>query len=765
MIYLIDRISYGGVSNPDNYSEVTCDTAADIADLPTNKDVGKYKNLDTCSIGSKATVISDRTMYILNGDNQWVLLKDYKATGGGSSILIDETLTESGQAADAKAVGDKIAEVKESAHTHSNMQALMEITDADITALHSTFPQKIYEIEQSLSDYADTKEEVTQARVDANGTTYSTLKERLDSTDENVESVSTELKEDLDDISNTMDERTDKGGEYSFIDTDLITFTSPNRMYWKGKGETCIALTSSQFSHTFEFDVKPLEKYRIVTTLDRDDLKAILFVDDNYNGVSYVQDGTSESAIYTLDVTVPFGATKCVVNTGNNTQPNTGTKTRNLVKKYILDDIATEKYVNSRISEINQDVTINQTVYHTTFSGNNIYEWLNVNNLLSMTTQLSRPYNTAKNRQEMSDSTVSLMQEGDVFQHDSTITVDTINRYIYVACLVNDTDTEDSANSPHAYIRLSVLSYDSSFNIDSSSLVTYRILGNGDSIDGGIITKGCGSPNVVIHSDGNIYVLFNSVVDDNVVNLYAIYNPSSRSIVDTGVLKLNNVKMYKNNWKEATGFIDEIGAIPMNGRIAYLNGVYYATLTCSNQTINNYQYGVLINSSDLINWNVVKRLEMDFGDYIGHPLWEASMGTDGKYLFVAIRQYQQDNGISVVPLVLARMDTYGNVLDSVLLPSCSSKPDFFRKGTYLILCMSTNNRVNSELVILPRYGEPLRNSRCVQTLSVGNYVSIYPVTTEFQFISYTNGTTGCRVCGAHNLHYSYDDAISNMIAN
>lgn len=200
---MIERIRYGGVSNPYNYSEFTCDTAADIADLPTNKDIGKYKNLDTCSIGSKATVISDRTMYILNGNNQWVLLKDYKATGGGSSILIDETLTESGQAADAKAVGDKIAEVKESAHTHSNMQALMEITDADITALHSTFPQKIYEIEQSLSDYA-TKEEVTQARVDANGTTYSTLKERLDSTDENVESVSTELKGDLDDLNDKI---------------------------------------------------------------------------------------------------------------------------------------------------------------------------------------------------------------------------------------------------------------------------------------------------------------------------------------------------------------------------------------------------------------------------------------------------------------------------------------------------------------------------------------------------------------------------------
>ena len=131
---MIERIRYGGVSNPYNYSEFTCDTAVDIADLPTNKDVGKYKNLDTCSIGSKATVISDRTMYILNGDNQWVLLKDYKATGGGSSILIDETLTESGQAADAKAVGDKIAEVKESAHTHLNKDVLDGITSNKITA-------------------------------------------------------------------------------------------------------------------------------------------------------------------------------------------------------------------------------------------------------------------------------------------------------------------------------------------------------------------------------------------------------------------------------------------------------------------------------------------------------------------------------------------------------------------------------------------------------------------------------------------------------
>lgn len=319
---MIERIRYGGVNNPYNYSEFVCDTVVDLTDLPTTVSVDKYKKFDTCSIGSKATVISNKTTYILNSNNQWIMLNDYKTSGG--SIVVDETLTESGQAADSKVVGDKflllenwkttqndyinninikissiesnsvgqktaeggeifnigtaatgsyshaegfytiasgsyqhvqgkfnvedsdskyafivgngtdennrsnaiaidwdglfylnnsdagidLSEISgnvtklindSSRHVHTNMQALMEITDADITALHRTFPQKIYEIEQSLSDYA-TKEEVTQARVDANGTTYSTLKERLDSTDENVESVSTELKSDLVDV-------------------------------------------------------------------------------------------------------------------------------------------------------------------------------------------------------------------------------------------------------------------------------------------------------------------------------------------------------------------------------------------------------------------------------------------------------------------------------------------------------------------------------------------------------------------------------------
>lgn len=164
---MIERIKYGGIDNPFNYSEFTCDTILDLNNLPTNKEKG-INNLETCSIGSKAIVIENRSQYILNGRNQWVLLKDYKNVGGGSNLEIDETLTLSGYAADAKIVGDKINIINETLD--------------------------------------NTKEEVTQARVDADGTTYATLKERLDSTDENVEkieSVSTELKGDLADVKKT----------------------------------------------------------------------------------------------------------------------------------------------------------------------------------------------------------------------------------------------------------------------------------------------------------------------------------------------------------------------------------------------------------------------------------------------------------------------------------------------------------------------------------------------------------------------------------
>lgn len=55
-------------------------------------------------------------------DTHWINLP---TTGGGSSITIDNTLTQSGTAADAKATGDAI---KAAIHTHSNKDVLDSIT-------------------------------------------------------------------------------------------------------------------------------------------------------------------------------------------------------------------------------------------------------------------------------------------------------------------------------------------------------------------------------------------------------------------------------------------------------------------------------------------------------------------------------------------------------------------------------------------------------------------------------------------------------------
>ena len=120
---MIVRIRYGGRDNPFNYSNFVCDTMNDINDLPTNKKTGE-NGLETCSIGSKAIVIENREQYILNGNNEWKLLKNYKSqSGGGSNLEIDTTLTKTGYAADAKIVGDEIIALKSIENTVESLVA------------------------------------------------------------------------------------------------------------------------------------------------------------------------------------------------------------------------------------------------------------------------------------------------------------------------------------------------------------------------------------------------------------------------------------------------------------------------------------------------------------------------------------------------------------------------------------------------------------------------------------------------------------------
>lgn len=93
--------------------EFVVDTAAEITDLPTNKKMGKKQADDTvsdelCSVGSTASVTETGDVYELNASSTWVK-KPVEGSGGDSDITIDSTLTQEGQAADAKAVGDALA--------------------------------------------------------------------------------------------------------------------------------------------------------------------------------------------------------------------------------------------------------------------------------------------------------------------------------------------------------------------------------------------------------------------------------------------------------------------------------------------------------------------------------------------------------------------------------------------------------------------------------------------------------------------------------
>lgn len=115
------------------HREFIVDTAAEITDLPTNKKMGKKQTGDTvsdelCSVGSTASVTETGDVYELNASSTWVK-KPAEGSGGDSEISIDSTLSQEGQAADAKAVGDALAKKANS----TDLSGYVQTTTAEST--------------------------------------------------------------------------------------------------------------------------------------------------------------------------------------------------------------------------------------------------------------------------------------------------------------------------------------------------------------------------------------------------------------------------------------------------------------------------------------------------------------------------------------------------------------------------------------------------------------------------------------------------------
>lgn len=137
------------------YREFIVDTAAEITDLPTNKKMGKKQTGDTvsdemCAVGSTASVAETGDVYELNASSTWIK-KPAEGSGEGSDITIDSTLTQEGQAADAKATGDALATKADASALSNYVQtSTAEGTYAKKTELSA------YATTESLGNYMQT---------------------------------------------------------------------------------------------------------------------------------------------------------------------------------------------------------------------------------------------------------------------------------------------------------------------------------------------------------------------------------------------------------------------------------------------------------------------------------------------------------------------------------------------------------------------------------------------------------------------------------
>lgn len=88
---MYSRLCYGKQDRPYNYCEFVCDFESDILTLPTNTNKSSDGKMQTCSVGSVATVIDTKKTYILNNQGEW---KEWNNSANSSKSLDVATIEE-----------------------------------------------------------------------------------------------------------------------------------------------------------------------------------------------------------------------------------------------------------------------------------------------------------------------------------------------------------------------------------------------------------------------------------------------------------------------------------------------------------------------------------------------------------------------------------------------------------------------------------------------------------------------------------------------
>lgn len=305
-------------------------------------------------------------------------------------------------------------------------------------------------------------------------------------------------------------------------------------------------------------------------------------------------------------------------------------------------------------------------------------------------------YSSIKNNDLRTDTQTDLKQTGDKLLHNATIVYNANLDKAYVVCTANQVDTADNMSSINTFVRLYIMSPDTTtqgkLNIDSYESVCEH----NDTIDGLTVTSGVSEANIIMNNNEAI-ILFTCKLNDVTYECYAIYDCSTDTLSTPHRCTIDNDYVSVPYLSSLLGRSDTGGMLGFHGTIALYNGYWYACV--SNGGLWNT--GIVLKTNDGMNWEYV------FTPVIKNSIcqlnYEASIGFKNNYLYIAFRQTTtQRNGKG--GMVLAKYSPLGVWQDDILIPSSDGKPTFIFNWNALFICVSQGARAYTEMLeINPTY--------------------------------------------------------------
>lgn len=558
---------------------------------------------------------------------------------------------------------------------------------------------------------------------------------------EKIESVSTELKSDLTELDSELYDKKVSPNLFntSFVEGDYLTENATGVVLRHDSDKWSLS-DYIEVENSGEYDFIQFDNITGTNTPYR---MIVYYFDSDKTYLSNANTGTETqfSAYGGKRFTVPTNAKYCrlqIYTTVLKYEENWFAPKNEYVGYYIpygfikTLKLATKEDVNGVLKEA-KAYTDEQAVGKTIISESE-YSWFICNSVKDSSAMYKRMI-ASNTIGDNNAEEYNLMQAADKYQHDATIAFSNNKLFVFYAC--NEVDTSDSADSPNVFVRLDRISINSSTAKITATEESIVVCKNGDIVDGKTIVSGCGQPNMVV-KDSILYLYWSSKCNDDVwYEMYCTYDSNTNTLGSPAIMHIGD-DLFTSSKIASFDEKDANIMISMNASIALLNGYYYA-LVCLKETLTN---GVLIKSDDLIDWEFVSIPSFD--GYDAHAQFEGAIGTLNGNLYLALRQLDLDSIAELNPMILAKLDSNGNVDSYVLAPSTTSRPSFFNRGTtQLYFCMPTNNRTNT---IVLEIGKNIKDSVPKFDFVVGgNYLSCCSKSVSVFYYVRTQGKTGLRL--------------------